>query len=152
MDNSGHEWVNPSNAEATCIQRRGMQRLEKHLNPVMLVFIGKISLSTFRWVPMCQGFSHFMHYFSLAKLATSSIRVKVVGNRSSLWMIYSEHYNSSCQCSLYIYIAAAAVITHRFPEKILTVPTSWVVYRPDTYNRGEKLYYADWAVVVLLDA
>ena len=53
---------------------------------------------------------------------------------------------------IYIYITAAAVITHRFPEKILAVPTSWVVYRPDTYyNRGEKLYYADWAVIVLLD-
>ena len=29
------------------------------LNPVMLVFIGKLSLSTVRWVPICEGFSHF---------------------------------------------------------------------------------------------
>ena len=52
---------------------------ENHLNPVMLVFIGKLSLSTFRWVPICHGFSHipaFCHHFMLTKLATSSIRVK----------------------------------------------------------------------------
>ena len=37
-----------------------------------------LSLRTLRWVPMCQGLSHFsgvLHYFVLAKLATSSIRV-----------------------------------------------------------------------------
>ena len=47
----------------------------------MLVLIGKLLLSTFRWVPICQGFSHFpvfLHYFVLAKLATSSIRVKAI--------------------------------------------------------------------------
>ena len=32
---------------------------EKHLNPVMLVLIGKLSLSSFRWVPMCHGLSSF---------------------------------------------------------------------------------------------
>ena len=45
----------------------------------MLVFIGKLLLSTLRWVPICQGFSYFsrsLHHFVLAKLATSSIRVK----------------------------------------------------------------------------
>ena len=44
----------------------------------MLVFIGKLSLSTLRWVPICQGFRYFhvfFHDFVLAKLATSSIRV-----------------------------------------------------------------------------
>ena len=54
---------------------------ENHLNPVMLVFIGKLSLITLRWVPMCQGFSNFhcfLHHFVLAKLATSSIRVNDV--------------------------------------------------------------------------
>ena len=52
---------------------------ENHPNPVLLVFIEKFSLSTLRWVPMCQGFSHFsgfLHNFVLAKLATSSISVK----------------------------------------------------------------------------
>ena len=52
---------------------------ENYLNPVMLVFIGKLSLSTIRWVPMCQGISHFsgfLHNFVMAKLATSSLRVK----------------------------------------------------------------------------
>ena len=45
----------------------------------MLVLIGKLSLSTLKWVPICQGFgdfSGFLHYFVLAELATSSIRVK----------------------------------------------------------------------------
>ena len=33
---------------------------ENHLNPVMLVLIGQLSLSTLRRIPMCQGFSiHF---------------------------------------------------------------------------------------------
>ena len=32
---------------------------ENHLYPVMLVFIGKHSLSTLRWIPICQGFSQF---------------------------------------------------------------------------------------------
>ena len=39
--------------------------LEIHLNPVMLVFIGKLSLSSFRCVPMCQGFRHFSGFFCI---------------------------------------------------------------------------------------
>ena len=57
---------------------QGCKDLWNHRNPVMLVLIGKISLSTLRWVPICQGFSDFsgfLHYFVLANLATSSIRV-----------------------------------------------------------------------------
>ena len=52
---------------------------ENHHNPVLLVFIGKLSVSTITWVPICQGLSHlpgFLHNFVLAKLATSIIRVK----------------------------------------------------------------------------
>ena len=38
---------NPSNAVATIVSSSKMQRLfGKHLNPVMMVFIGKLSLST----------------------------------------------------------------------------------------------------------
>ena len=50
---------------------------ENHLKPVMLVIIGKLSLSSLKWVPICQGFSHFsgLHHFVLAKLASSSIMV-----------------------------------------------------------------------------
>ena len=50
---------------------------ENHLNSVMLLLIGKLSLSTLRWVPVCQDFSHFsgfLHQYVLAQLA-SSIRV-----------------------------------------------------------------------------
>ena len=72
-------WVNPSDAEVTYVQGTKKQNnSENHLNPVMLVFIGKLSRSTVRWVPICQGFSHisaFCHHFLLIKLATSSERV-----------------------------------------------------------------------------
>ena len=52
---------------------------ENHLNPVILVLIGSHLLNTLWRVPMLQSFSHFssfLHHFVLAKLATSSIRVK----------------------------------------------------------------------------
>ena len=53
---------------------------ENHLNPVVLVFIGK--LSTLGGVTMCQGFGHFfkgfLHHFVLAKLATSGTRVNAI--------------------------------------------------------------------------
>ena len=45
----------------------------------MFVFIGKLSLSTLRWIPMCQGFSNFsgfLYHIVLVKLATSSIGIK----------------------------------------------------------------------------
>ena len=49
---------------------------ENHLKPFILVMvdIGKLPLSTLRWLSMCQGFIHFsgfLHHFVLAKLATS---------------------------------------------------------------------------------
>ena len=62
-----------------CPKHKDAKIFEKHLNPVMLVLIRKPSLSTLGWVPICQGFSHFsafLYHFVLAKLATSSIRVK----------------------------------------------------------------------------
>ena len=41
--------LNPFHAEATFVHRRKMQKtFENHPNPVMLVFIGKISASTLR--------------------------------------------------------------------------------------------------------
>ena len=61
-----------------CPKHKDAQIIENHLNPAMLVFIGKHLLSTLRWVPLCQGFNHFsgyLHHFELAKLVTSSIRV-----------------------------------------------------------------------------
>ena len=69
------------NPDATFVRKHKEAKIfENHLNPVMLVFIGKLSLSTLRWVPICQGFSHFLgllQHFVLAKLSTSSIRVNV---------------------------------------------------------------------------
>ena len=38
----------------------------------MLVFIGRLSLSTLKWVPMCQGFSHFsgiLHHFVFSQVS-----------------------------------------------------------------------------------
>ena len=56
---------NPSNASGYfCPKHKDEKIFENHLNPVMLVFIGKLSPSTLRWVPMCQGFCHFSGYFA----------------------------------------------------------------------------------------
>ena len=72
--------LNPSIAKATFIQStRTWSFIENHWNPVMLVFIRKLSLSTLRWVPICHGFNHisgFFHHFVFA--SRSSIRVKQV--------------------------------------------------------------------------
>ena len=46
-------------------------------NPVMLVFIRLLSVSSLGWVPMCHFSVVFFHSFVLAKLATNSIRVKM---------------------------------------------------------------------------
>ena len=45
-----HDRVNPSNAEASCVdpKHKDTKIFENHLNPVMLVFIGKLSLSILR--------------------------------------------------------------------------------------------------------
>ena len=62
---------------------------ENHLNPVMLVFIWKLSLSTLRWVPICQGFgdfSGFLHHFVLMELVTSSTRVNYCCITTPLWV------------------------------------------------------------------
>ena len=52
--------INPSTAEVTFVQftKKG-KKDENHLNPVILLFIVKLSLSTLRLVPICQGFNHF---------------------------------------------------------------------------------------------
>ena len=74
------DFFNPSDAEVTFVQStKKLKNSENHLNPVVLVFIGKLSRSTVRWVPICHGFSHFSafcHHFMLTKLASSSKRVK----------------------------------------------------------------------------
>ena len=59
-------------------KNKDAKTFKNHLNPVIFIFIGLLSLSTLRWVPMCQSFGHFggfLHHHVLAKLATSSIRV-----------------------------------------------------------------------------
>ena len=59
----------------------------------MFILSGKLSLSTLRWVPMCKGFSHysdFLHHFVLAKLASSSIRVKLMNANQ-----YPRYHNDS---------------------------------------------------------
>ena len=82
---------NNSNSEYTLTLSWGYIRpkyknaktLENLLNPILLVLIGKLSPSILRWLPICQGFgdfSGFLHYFVLAKLATSSIRAKATNN------------------------------------------------------------------------
>ena len=73
-------YVNPSNAEATFVQSTWTKSFFENLNPIMLVFIWKLSMSALRWVPICQGSSlssGFLHLFVVFKVVTSSIRVKL---------------------------------------------------------------------------
>ena len=66
----------------TLLMLRLFSSTEQHVNPVMLVFIRKLSLRTLRCVAMCQGFCHFkdfLRHFVCAKLATYSIRVNPGG-------------------------------------------------------------------------
>ena len=73
-----HAWFfNPLHAEATFVHEKNAKSFENHLDPVMLVFIEKLSPSTIEGVPMCQGFrkfSAFLHYFVMTKLVNSSHR------------------------------------------------------------------------------
>ena len=76
---------------------KGAKILENHLNPVMLVFIGKFLLSTLRGVSMCHGFSHlsdFLHHFVLAKLATSSIKVNHPHKYLSMRIPFSRRWEN----------------------------------------------------------
>ena len=65
--------ANPSDAEATFVLSIRTQIFENRYNAVMFVFIVKLPLSTQNEFPL---FIWFLHHFVLAKLATSSIRVK----------------------------------------------------------------------------
>ena len=71
--------VNPSNAEAIWLKHMGAKIFENHVICVVLVFIGKLLLSTFEYpfarVSTFNHFSVLLHQFLLAKLDTSSIRV-----------------------------------------------------------------------------
>ena len=42
---------------------QGCKHFWKHLNTVMLVFIGKLLLSSLRWILLCRGFNHFSVFF-----------------------------------------------------------------------------------------
>ena len=76
----------PSDVEATFFQ--DTQRKNKHLSPVMLVFIWKqLLLSTNKWVPSAKVsviFQLFSHHFVLMELASSSQRVSVAVLRKYL--------------------------------------------------------------------
>ena len=50
--------INPPNAQ-------WCKDFENHVNPVMLVCSKKLSVSNFRWIPMCQGFRHSLSRFAL---------------------------------------------------------------------------------------
>ena len=41
---------------------KNVKIFENHLNHVMLVFIENLSLSTFKWVPIYQGFGDFQDF------------------------------------------------------------------------------------------
>ena len=72
---------NPSNAEATFVQSTAMrQRCLKTILTLSCWYSLERYPWALRWIPMCQSFFHFsgfLHHFVLAKLAISSIRVKI---------------------------------------------------------------------------
>ena len=97
--------------------------------------IGKLSLGTLRWVPICHGFSHFPAFFIilyLTKLAISSQRVKengiadkfqlslVIGN----FLTYSERVlvrssprpRLSRECALIIIVCFMPINFGNIPE------------------------------------
>ena len=58
-----------------------------------------LSLSSLRWVPMCQGFNHlsgFLHHFVLAKLATSCIRAKDSCWVGSKYKLFFRYFPNRC--------------------------------------------------------
>ena len=57
--------VSPSNDEDAFVQsKKDAKIFENHRNHVMLVLIGWLLVSTLRWAPMCQGFSHVSVVFA----------------------------------------------------------------------------------------
>ena len=57
--------INDFDAGATFFQGTRTQKIENHLNPLMLVFIGKFMLITNKWVPMYWGFRYSLAFFAL---------------------------------------------------------------------------------------
>ena len=58
-----------------------LKKFENHLNPFMMVFPEKLSLSTNIRVPICKGFSHFsalllLHFFCIDHISEQQLRVK----------------------------------------------------------------------------
>ena len=96
---AGYESPNSSNAAATLVQSTRIAKLiDNHPNPVMFLFIRKLSMGTLRWVPLCQGFGHisaFLHHFVLDKLATSSKRAK--WKRRQKQLRHQEGQPHNCQ-------------------------------------------------------
>ena len=100
---------------ATFVQSTMTQTFKKNkTKPCHVVFIGKLSLSTLRKIPKCQGFSHFsgfLHHFVLAKLATSSIRVDVLKplilsqSPHMIKGIYPADLFTSCYCQIRLFYA-----------------------------------------------
>ena len=78
---------------------------ENHLNPVILVFIGNLSLSTLRWVPICQGFSHISGFFAslcIGQISPSSIKVKMLWTMCIYsmykWVKIARHFGWNLAC------------------------------------------------------
>ena len=66
--------TNHSNAEATVVKKHKNATHGKHLNPVLLVFIG-VHSDEYPCVRVLSQFLGFLHHFVLAKLCTRCIRL-----------------------------------------------------------------------------
>ena len=101
----------------------------------MFVFIRQLSLSTPKWVPMTQGFSHFAGFllpFVLAKLATSSMRVKL--NRKSYFLLPISpiliHYQDFSICVWTSVHSRFECPEQHFIRYLVRVAEVWHVYWP----------------------
>ena len=55
--------INPFNDETSYVEElKNSKIFENHLHHIILVFIGKPSMSSLRWVPIYQGFGHFQFF------------------------------------------------------------------------------------------
>ena len=66
------------------------KNFRKHLNfslkPAWLVFIWKISLSTFKWIPMWQGSDDYQAFYKFSFWAKSQRAVR--GSRKRIWKLW----------------------------------------------------------------
>ena len=83
---------------------------ENNLNPIMMVFIGKLLPSTIRWVPMCQWFSwipsflqFFLHLATSSESANGNYMLEPFRHRSDVYIYLGNGIGCVCSFSIISY-------------------------------------------------